>query len=247
MAKGSKKQQEESGADNSAADKKTAEQSKAAPAMFSSLRNAISVLKGRKSLADTVPGEEIFPMLPPAPAQIAASDATECQENLRIGDEVPGGDVFFGVWTPVDNKGNSLGKTFNLFAQPKDISVEKFYELMARVAGMSNGFNHYVTGKKPDNLLYDALRSGAYKGEYFIPPKDVLDLLYQSRNTGKFAGTFAARKKDYTLSHWYWSCTENTGSSYAVWVQKFPEGEMDLHDKTVSFLSGRIVRAELRR
>jgi hypothetical protein len=81
---------------------------------------------------------------------------------------------------------------------------------------------------KNDRALYDALKNGSYKGEWFIPPKELLDgkdtfgrergvgNLYALRNTGSFKSAFE--------SGWYLSCSERLGLSDSVWIVRFPDG-----------------------
>lgn len=208
-----------------------------------SFRDAVSVLKGRKPARDAKP-EVSLPVLLPVSAQIAANDVAERKESLRIGEAVAGGDIFFGVWTPVDRRGNRLGKTFNLFAQPRDISVEKFLDLQKRVAGLPNGFNHKAARKAPDAELFEALQSGAYKGEYFIPPMDVLHMLYRKRNVGEFRNTFADEKFP-GFSLWYWSCTRSQDDLSYMQYKRFSDGYESSERKNFLSLSARLVRAEV--
>lgn len=214
-----------------------------------SFRNAVSALKGRKPAELIVPDTN-SPILLPVSAQIVAAEAeervreqAERMKNLHVGDEVSGGDIFFGIWTPTDRGGNSLEVAFNLFAQPQDISANRFSNLEAQVESLSNGFNHRAKGKTSDEALYDALRSGSYKGQYFIPTKDILRMLYMSRHTGKLDGTFS----DKTISAWYWSCTAPENEPVCVWFRQFRHGEWSWHHKDTALpMSTRLVRAELR-
>lgn len=209
--------------------------------MTASFRDAVSTLKGRKPRCIVAP-EASFPVLLPVSAQIKADEAAERLENTRPGDEVSGGDIFFGIWAPTDREGKSLGKTFSLFAQPHDASLENFLGLQERVAGLSKGFNHMAKGKAPDEVLYDALRSGAYKGEYFIPPIGVLDMLFQKKDAGKLAGSFST---DAVFGR-YWSSTEEASFFSDVWFLNFSDRSRHWFGKDAVCLSGRLVRAELR-
>lgn len=221
-----------------------------------SFRDAITVLKGRKPPDVAVPEADLPWQLPVFEQMEAEEEAAKAEErrkaaeytkNIRVGDEVPGGDIFAGTWAPVDRQGESLGKTFNLFVQPADISVEVFVDLVARVASLSNGFNHVVAGKRTDEVLYDALRSGTYKGEYFIPPEDVLATLYENKDVGRFSNTFEAQASSGMASR-YWSCTEHPHVVSIVSAFRFFSRYVEIdnwHNKNDFRLSGRLVRAEL--
>lgn len=219
-------------------------QSATLPASF---RDAVSVLKGRKPSIIVEP-EANLPILLPVSAQIAAESEKQRQEDkrlkeLQIGDEVPGGDIFFGTWSPKDLLGNSLGKTFNLFAQPEDISVEVFVDLCDRVRRMPKSLKKSFC---ESNEFYDALRSAASRVGYFIPPLEVLSILYQSRNEGCLKGTFAPKASG--LDHCYWSSTRNVGDPWQVLCQNFSSGKIDQYNEDHGDrLSCRLVRAELRR
>lgn len=217
--------------------------------MSVSFRDAISALKGRSSSGIVAPETGVVDIFPVS-AQIKMEALTGSRKNsrpqgeLQKGIDTSGGDIFIGVWTPKNYKGKTIGKSFNLFAQPKDILVGKFVRLMARVGAMPNGFNHKVAGKAPDVALYDALRTGTYMGEYFIPTKDILDMLCRDKDVGKLSGTFAMERRS-GFADWYWSCTPDRGRNTHMWSRKFSNGDIDWSDEDGCSLSGRLVRAEL--
>jgi len=170
--------------------------------------------------------------------------------ELEIGQMVEGKGIFAGTWEPEDRAGDSLNKTFNLYAAPEDIGVQKtFDEAVEYVAGIKDllghdGFNHNVKSKTTDEALYDVLRSGTYGGEWFIAPKDALNAnLYANKDKGDLKGTF---KTEYD-GRWYFSSTEDyRGFLSHVWNQRFSDGNDDWNHKDFVELSTRPVRAELR-
>src|SRR5690606_20908320 len=68
--------------------------------------------------------------------------------------------------------------------------------------------------------VYDAIKSGAYDGEWFMPTAYILDKkLCDSKDRGDLAGTFAALSDDF-----YWSCTEAPDNPHYVCVQLLSSG-----------------------
>jgi hypothetical protein len=194
-----------------------------------------------------------------APANDPAADP-------QPGQLIAGKGVFIGTWSPKDRDGNSLNKTFNLFAAPHDLGLDEngrgtklvatYNKAAAHVAGLQdyhgyNGFNHNVSGQgkhvPPDEALYDALRNGSYNGEWFVPPKDVLDdNLYQNKDKGDLSGTFVTSSSGSDHAHWYWSCTEHPDYWSSVCSVSFTDGDGVWDAKGLCKLSVRPVRAELR-
>ena len=116
-------------------------------------------------------------------------------DETRIGQLIPGKGIYLGIWSPKDREGVSLSKTFNVFAAPYDLGLDEngqgkkrlfkskrdekliapYDYTVGTVAAMKNLMGHKGADYKNDTELYDALRSGAYKGEWFIPPRDLVD------------------------------------------------------------------------
>jgi len=246
------------------------------------LRAAMAVLKGREPSNDPVPEVNLDELFPIGSAiekrRIAEEEARrkaeeEALKNPQIGQEIEGKGVFVGTWTPKDRDGNSLNKTFNLFAAPEDLTdsptnaggkkaLRTLKKTVAHVADLKgwhghDGFNHNVRGKSEDEALYDALRDGSYNGEWFIPTKDIVhgkdidgnqvqaDNLYAHKDKGALQGTFTtASGSDSAL--WYLSCTQHRELASGVYVVAFTVGFGGWDHKAHSSLSGRVVRAELR-
>lgn len=173
------------------------------------------------------------------------------EKSQSIGEFIQGKGIFCGTWMPVDRQGNSLGKIFNLFAAPEDLgALYDFNDAMAQVSRLKNwhgrnGFNHNVKGKTPDQALYDALLDGSYNGEWFLPPKEVLnDNLFVNKNKFGLVNAFRAISKDSDTAHWYWSCTEHKDLEAHAWNQNFLNGDIDWPPKDIDKLSVRCVRAE---
>jgi hypothetical protein len=186
----------------------------------------------------------------------------------EIGQLVEGKGVYVGTWTPKDRVGNSLGKTFNLFAAPYDLGLDEngngiklvttYKKAVTAVGKITNLLGFAGFRGKNDTDLYNALRDGSYKGEWFIPTKDILcgkdvdgnavqnDHLFGHRNTGALAGTFTTVKSGSDNAPWYWSCTELASYSSLAWHQRFTDGGDGWGRKDYYELFVRCVRAELR-
>lgn len=119
----------------------------------------------------------------------------QVQQTLwQIGQEVSGKGIYFGTWSPKDPDGVSLGKTFNLFAAPCDLTNGKLMNAVwnvlrpgaylntrmdydtaiDRVAALRwwNGYDgmRHVN----DATFCAALRDDRYTGQWFIPPRELL-------------------------------------------------------------------------
>jgi len=180
-----------------------------------------------------------------------------------IGQLVPGKGVYLGIWSPSDRHACSINKMFNVYAAPYDLGLDEnghgskliitYNDAVKAVSEIKNLMGHNGAQYKNDTELYDALRSGSYKGEWFIPTRDLVngtdvdgikvqhDNLYQHRNTGKFANTFTtASGSDYP--DWYWSSTEHRGFPSFVWDVRLSDGNDAWDHKDNSRLSCRPVR-----
>jgi len=205
------------------------------------------------------------PFEPKSAATLAAEQkAAEARAiaNAEIGDLIPRQGVFLGEYAPKDRDGNSLGKIFNVFAAPQDLTdasgkkeVFKYVDAVNRVAELKdwNGFNgtNYATDKE----LYQALKNGSYDGGWIIPTRDILrgndvdgqattpDNLYIHKEKGALAGTFCtAASSGSDFPGWYWSSTENRDTSSGVHNVRFSDGNEDWFLKDLIRLSCRPVR-----
>jgi hypothetical protein len=200
-------------------------------------------------------------------------------KRIDRGAYVPGQGVSIGTWSPRDRTGNSLNKTFNLFAAPYDLGLDEngngkkqlltYKQTVRAVSKLSNLMGHDGFKGGNDTDLYDALRDGSYKGEWFIPTRDILigtdvngdsvqrDTLYAQKDKGALKGTFPAQSNG-SIPRWYLSCTERRrrcpssdeyiyrDDSSGVYIVRFPDGGSDCIPKVNHSLSSRLVRAEPR-
>jgi hypothetical protein len=159
---------------------------------------------------------------------------TAALENPQIGQTIPGKGIFAGVWTPKDRNGKSLGKVFNVFAAPEDLTDETgrktlltFKDAAKHLTTKRNWHGHDGGDFADDAILYKSLADGSAIGKWFIPPQDLLtDNLYANKDKGDFKGTFT------TAGHgayrecpvWYWSCTELRDVLSNVWNTRFSDG-----------------------
>ena len=188
-------------------------------------------------------------------------------DPFQPGQLIPGKGVFLGIWSPKDRRDRSLNKTFNIFAAPYDLGLDEngqgkkllvqSNDGVRAVGEIKNLMGHNGAEYKNDTELYKALRNGTYNGEWFIPPRDLVngtkaggkkvqnDNLYQHRNTGKLAGTFVTDGASVLTHHWYRSATEPSGGLMYNWIVDFTDGHGVWGGREVS-LPLRVVRAELR-
>lgn len=98
--------------------------------------------------------------------------ANDTAADPRPGELVPGKGVYLGAREIKDRDGERVGE-YDLYAAPEDLKkgglIEKkpllmtFNQAVQRVAELQDyhgygGFNHNVSGRTPDEALYDALR-----------------------------------------------------------------------------------------
>ena len=181
--------------------------------------------------------------------------AEEAIANAKPGQLVSGQGVYIGKYQPKDREGNSLGKIFNAFASPEDLTNKSgkkatfiYVDAVKRIAELKdwNGFDgtNYATDKE----LYKALKDGSYTGGWIIPPRELLsgtdvdgekdvqkDNLYAHKDKGSFKGTFttAAARGGSVFFQWYWSCTKDRGHPSGVWNADFSDGFEDWHHKDI--------------
>ncbi len=148
--------------------------------------------------------------------------AVETKVKWQPGDTIPGKGIFIGTWQPKDREDKSLGKTFNVFAAPQDLTNNSgerlrltFSDAVRCVSDLRDWNGHNGGDFENDTAVYAALKDGSYKGEWFIPTLDLLigqdlerekiqtDSIYEHRNKGSLKGTLSQDS-----GCWYWSCTE---------------------------------------
>lgn len=229
----------------------------------SGINSAISRLKGRVPISEEKPSAlaDAFPIS--AAATAAAKAEEEGLNNLECGALVPKQGVFLGQWNPHDKDGQSLGKVFNVFAAPTDLTDNKdrktastYTDTVDRIAELKNWHGFDGGTYAHDRALYEALQNGSYKGEWVIPTLDLLcglntkgDQIVQPYNlyrhieTGAFKGTFKKQPVAGSgIADWYWSCTESHSNPATVWNFRFWNGHRDCNEKNVLMLSCRPVR-----
>ena len=157
---------------------------------------------------------------------------------------IPGQGIFLGRYAPKDREGNSLGKIFNVFAAPEDLTdatgnkgIFKYVDAVKRIASLKNWHGHDGTNYATDKELYMALKNGSYNGGWIIPTRDLLsgkdvdgnttqpDNLYAHKDKRDLSGTFttaAASGSDYP--DWYWSSTEHRDDPSDVHSVRFSDG-----------------------
>ncbi len=167
----------------------------------------------------------------------------------EAGQLVAGKGVFVGPWLPVDREGRCLSKLFNIFAAPYDLGfdengqgkrlIKTYIETVNAVARIRNLMGHDGANYDNDTALYNALKDGSYKGEWFMPPSEIVngvdvdmnhkivrtETLHNLRDTGAFRGTFLpsdAWVLDFDL---YFSSTDYLDNKSRVYVALFGDGD----------------------
>jgi hypothetical protein len=90
-------------------------------------------------------------------------------------------------------------------------------------AGLRDWHGHDGGGYANAAALYKAIATGRYRGEWFIPPKDVLESLYRNQDKGALQGTFTTASVS-GGAPWYWSCSEPRNDPSSVWAVDFTDG-----------------------
>jgi hypothetical protein len=182
---------------------------------------------------------------------------------FQIGQLIAGKGVFMGPWQPKARNSRSLDKSFNVFAAPEDLTDASGRKLLLtfrgaarQVASLRNWHGHDGGTFENDAALYKALEYNSYKGEWFIPPRDLLigtdvdgngvanESLYHNKDKGALNGTFTSTASGSDYGHWYWSSTERRDGSSDVWTVKFSDGVVDWSLKYGLRLSCRPCRVE---
>ena len=187
----------------------------------------------------------------------------EALADPQIGQTIAGHGVYLGTWEPKDREGQSLGKIFNVFAAPQDltdssgtISTFEFNAAVARVAELRNWHGHDGAHFENDIAFYKALKNNGYNGEWLIPTLDILggvdmdenevhaDSLYKNKDKGDLKNTFTEASNPHD-SDVYWSCTQDRNYTPRIWTMRFSDGYVNWHVKGLTTASVRPVRLEL--
>lgn len=175
------------------------------------------------------------------------------------GEMIAGEGIFLGKYKPRDRDGYSLGKIFNVFAAPEDLtdasgkqSSFKYVDTVKRIAALKNWHGHDGTNYATDKELYQALKNGSYDGGWIIPTRALLsgkdvnsnvtqpDNIYTHKDKGALAGTFKTAASD--SSDYYWSSTEGRDLPSFVYDVRFSNGLEHWHHKDITLFSCRPVR-----
>ena len=158
----------------------------------------------------------------------------------KIGQLIPGKGVYLGLWAPVGGDGKALGKVFNVYAAPHDLGFHEngsgsrlvlSYNDAVKAVGKTSLMGHKGAAYKDAAELYQALASDTYKGQWIIPPLDIvsgqigsgslsndyetnnIDSFQQYMNTGKFAGTFDDKSR---CGSEYWTSTPDKDDKTSI-------------------------------
>lgn len=197
-------------------------------------------------------------------AALEAAFKKEKEEELkpRPGQMIASQGVFLGQYAPKDRDGNSLGRVFNVFAAPQDLTDKpgknKTYKYGAAVKTVAklkgwNGFDgtNYATDKE----IYKALKDGSYDGGWIIPTRDILhgkdvdgkdttpDNILAHKDKGSFKGTFKMAASSGSVGPgWYWSSTKDRDFPSDVWCVRLSDGLVVCFHNAYHLLSCRPVR-----
>ena len=109
---------------------------------------------------------------------------------------------------------------------------------------MKNFHGHDGGTFENERVIIKSLSSGEYKGQWFIPPLDVLKgMLCQNKKTGALNGTFQEQYNGSGIAYWYWSSTEDSPDPSAVFTVRFEDGHDFWARKDFASFSTRVVRA----
>lgn len=186
-------------------------------------------------------------------------------ERYDLGRLIEGRGIYVGTWQPKDKQGNTLGKTFNIFAMPEDLpntmkpldSTTMRYKTATELVSWERGKHGDFGGRYVnDEVLYEALKNGDYKGEWIVPPRELLtgrdgagnivapDNIFAHKDKGAFRGSFntgASTEKE-TPSFYWSSAADGSGQAQAV---RLSDGKEALLSEE-TYISCRPVRLELK-
>jgi hypothetical protein len=196
----------------------------------------------------------------------------EARKKPQIGQTIAGKGVYMGAWTPKDRSGNSLGKSFAVYAASEDLTDESGKKLVAtfqdtakRMTGLRNWHGHDGGNFANDTALYQGLADGSAICKWFIPTRDLLvgtdlngnkvqaDNLYAHKDKGDLMGTFTMSGGGVMMAMasdprrgfvCYWSCTELRDAQSYVWNARLSDGDNDWNLKANCRLSCRPCRVE---
>ena len=190
---------------------------------------------------------------------LAAERAAEVLQNPQPGQKMPDGTIYLGQYKTKDHNGNSLSKTFNVFAAPEDLPETMTYvEAVKHIAGLKNWNGYDGTNYATDKELYAAIKSGSYTGAWIIPTRAILhgkdidgtrttpDNFLSAKDKGAFVDAKHAFKTATSSGSdcpdYYWSSTQDRGNPSYVWGVRLSDGNAGWCHKDNNRLSCRPVR-----
>ena len=222
----------------------------------------VRVVNGKVEIYETIPAADLETIL----AAATVAEKAMALATAQVGQKIEGHGVFIGTWEPKDNDGRSLGKIFNMFAAPEDLTDSfgkpqtfKYTEALERIASLKNWHGYDGTSYKRDTELLEALKEGTYTGGWFIPPRELMigkdaqenmvqpDNLQAHHDKGALRGTFTlATSTRSGCAIWYWTSTARADKRVCFSNIHFANGHEDWNHKDSFELSCRPVRLELK-
>lgn len=190
------------------------------------------------------------------------------------GQWVQGKGIYVGVWAPVDFRGKSLGKVFDLYAAPEDLKSDDgsnlllpFNKAVKHVASLRNWNGHDGGKFKNEQAVIKAAQDDpeALK-HWFIPSLEIINGIdlkpgkMRDYNTllairdkmpcesSRFVSNGNSSYSNKLLHNdaWYWSCTENLGDRSLTYIVNIMNLHTESYLRKYAGYSVRPVRAELR-
>ena len=195
--------------------------------------------------------------------------------NDKVGTYIKGKGIYAGVIDKIEYGTCNMKQTvgpFHLFAARSDLEIGKdwigkpeyhsLFFTMGKVNSLRSydetdydGFPHYeILGVR--NFEVELVRSlmcyqDSNKGTWFIPTPDILDRLYELKDTGAFANSFTTEFNEAHKGHTYLTCRADRGTKFFeptvinTQVKNFANGGLDERcDKDRLAHSVRLVRVE---
>lgn len=159
----------------------------------------------------------------------AATRAPAQRTVWQVGEVTKDG-IYLGQYEPKTPGGKSLGKVFNVFAAKEDYFYGTYNVLFDKLKKSPLFEGHPVkiyddaTGRYSVGLrapsLQKMLTSGDYKGEWVVPPLELLKRLQENKKTFDF------KEADFSIAD-YWSCSvaESELEGTTVFTVNFSSGE----------------------
>ncbi len=184
----------------------------------------------------TMNNADIFPIT----ADINRAKA-KLREPLIAGDMVEGQGIYVGQWHLNDDKGDSLGKVFNIYAAPEDLVNRQgeragltYARTVSRVRALQDWHGYNGGDYNDSQEIKAALVNGSYQGGWVIPPIELLrginvmctkvavDNLFALRKSGAFKDSYATSGQSLC---WYWSSSSSSGDANFAIGADFVDGD----------------------